>query len=263
MPIIRFTIFLFLCVTSLRGVEFNEYVTEEVWNEVSPYLIPDNHPIKSKLDAIFKNKRVSESCDTLLEAGFIFTPVQGIVCKAMKHKKMKGYVFKIYPDTVETRVDWISWTKRCRGSKLIAESIKKLGYESQFKVSNKWIYPLPPEPSPKMMSNGGRKNFIVVAEDQHPIGKKYNWSKWRRIQDKKFIKKLMRIVIDSGAGDCVRANNIPWCFDGKVAFIDTEVTERWPVTFQPLLEVMNPKMRKRIPKLVESLGGKGFKVEKP
>ncbi|MEC7839836.1 MAG: hypothetical protein VX777_07335 [Chlamydiota bacterium] len=260
---IRTIIFFLLLTPKLYSVAFNPYVSEEVWNEVAPYLMPDDHPIKQKLDKIFQDKRVTESCETLLEAGFVFTPVQGIVCKAMKHKKMKGYVFKIYPDTIETRVDWVSWTKRCRGAKLIRESIKKHGYESLFKVSNKWIYPLPAEPSPKTMSKGGRKNFILVAEDQHPTSKKYNWSKWRRVRSQEFIKKVMRVVIDTGAGDCVRANNIPWCKDGKVAFIDTEVTHRWPVSFQPMLEVMSPKMRKKFPKLVESLGGEDLKVDKP
>ncbi len=236
-------------------------MSDEVWEKVSPYLMPDNHPIKAKLDDIFcKNHRITESNTTLNEAGFKLAPVQGAVCTALKHTLIKGYVFKIYTDDRDTRVDWESWTNRAKGAEVLRETIEKYGYKRHFKVPRKWIYALPAEPSPKMILSGGRKNFILVAEDMHPLSRKDNWNRWKSVQNKDLFRKLITIVGVTGAGDCVRGNNIPWCRDGKIAFVDTEVIYRWPVNFHPIVEVINKNMRNKLKKIIKHCGGEGYEI---
>lgn len=247
---------------SAATIEKGAHISDDVWEAVLPYLMPDNHPIKEKLDAIFQNsERVTESRNSLHKAGFKLAPVQGAVCTAMKHKKIKGYVFKIYTDDQNTRVDWQSWTKRAKGASVLRSTIDYYGYKRLFKVPQKWIYPLPEKPDPQYLMEGGRKNFILVAEDMHPIGRKDNWDKWKSVNNKDLLKKLFTIIAVTGAGDCVRANNIPWCKDGKIAFVDTEVIYRWPVIFHPFLEVMNKPMRIKVEKIIQDLGGKNYRIE--
>lgn len=261
----RLTIFLFLSFSFyLHAYEQNPHVPDDVWKEVKPFLMPEDHPLKKKLDKIFhQNKRVTASKESLMDEGFIPTQVQGAVCLALRHIKYPDYVFKVFPDDKNTRVDWQSWVKRVKGSEKIRKAIQKFHYCEYFKVPKKWIYPLPPEPSPSQIKEGGRKNFILVVENMHPISKDKNWSLWRRKNDPNFIKRIMKIVLETGAGDLIRANNAPFCLDGKQAFLDTERTETWPIDFQPMKQFLNKKMRLVLHELVKKNGGEGTVIIKP
>lgn len=248
----------------LNSYERNPYVPEEIWKEVEPFLMPQDHPIKAKLDKIFnQNKRITASKETLLSEGFIPTQVQGAVCLALRHLNFPDYIFKVFPDDKNTRVDWQSWVKRVKGAERIRKAIKKFKYDRFFKVPNKWIYPLPSEPSPTQLKLGGRKNFILVVDNMHPIPKERNWHLWRSTLDPKFLRRIMKIVIETGAGDAIRANNLPFCIDGKQAFLDTERTEVWPIDFHPMKEFLNKKMRKVLEKLIKKKGGEGSLIPKP
>ncbi len=258
-----------LCLLFCSNILFSEYplnpyVTQEVREAVTPFFLPENHPIKKKLDSIFYNKRVTANLESIREAGFEPTEVQGVVCLALKHKECKGYVFKVLPDDRKTRVDWECWVRRVKGSKRLRRAILEFGYDKYFKVAKKWIYPLPAEPSPSAeFPPEERKNYILVVENLDPIARKKNWSTWRKNSDENIYKKLIDIVTATGAGDCVRPNNIPWCHDGRIALVDTETTLRWPVNFHPMLEVTNKKMRKRLKKIIKERGGSGYILEKP
>lgn len=242
--LLLFTFFITGPLFCADGYPRNPYVTDEVWSKVSPYFLPTNHAMKPVLDSIFHGKRVNASNESLKEAGFTFTEVQGTQAYVLRHPKIHGYVIKLYPDNKATRVDWVSWTNRIIGTKLLKQSIKAHKYEKLFKVAKKWIYPLPAEPSPSVIvEQGGRKNFILVVEDVKPLSKDKNWAKWRKQNKDNILVALYTVTREVGAGDCVRANNLPWCADGKVAFVDTEIYYRWPINYHPLMEVLNTKMR--------------------
>lgn len=250
--------FLWVSVNVYGDYLKNPYVSDEVWETVQPYFLPYSSKLRPKLDAIFKGKRVIASTESISAAGFTLTETQGTRVTAVRHKELPGYVLKIYPDNRSTRIDWVSWTNRIIGSKLLQKSIKMRKHEKIFKVPKKWIYPLDAEPSPEVvMAKGGRKNFILVVEDVKPYPRKKNWDKWRRLNNKQILKALVDNVQAVGAGDCVRANNLPWCKDGKIALVDTEVYYRWPIRYHPLIEVLNRDMRKYWKKITEG------RTEKP
>lgn len=48
----------------------NPYISEEMWAAIDPYLMPENHPIKSTLDKIFEVCRPIINPETASLAGF-------------------------------------------------------------------------------------------------------------------------------------------------------------------------------------------------
>lgn len=248
-------LFLIVLQTSAFAAETyqrNPHVSDEIWEKVSPYFLPLNHAIKPILDSIFNGTRVIASKQTLAEAGFIFTEVQGTQAYVMQHPLIKGYVIKLYPDDKPTRVDWVSWTNRIIGANLLKQAFKIHKCDKIFKVANKWIYPLPAEPSPTtIIEQGGRKNFILIVENVKPLSRRENWAKWRRLKKENILTSLYKVTRRVGAGDCVRANNLPWCEDGKIGFVDTEIYYRWPINYHPLMEVLNKKMQPRWKKITQ------------
>jgi hypothetical protein len=70
----------------------NPYVTAEVWGSVSPYFLPDNHPIKNQLDHIFTRARVTPNSKSLENAGFLnTTPGKYSNVIVTTHPTLPGY----------------------------------------------------------------------------------------------------------------------------------------------------------------------------
>lgn len=222
----------------------NPHVEEKVWEALRPHFIPADSPLKSKLDAIFlRNERVTHSFATLIGQGFSATEVQGIRSLVLKHPDMPGYVFKVLTDDQDTRSDSSSWLSRVRGAEKIRSAIVKFGYQKYFKVPRKWIYPLPPEPSPQEIREGGRKNFILIAEDVKPLPREENLKKWSKLKDKKLLDALCKVLLEAGAADSTKENNIPWCQGGLIAFVDTEHTGDPKIRWYRLGKILNRKMK--------------------
>lgn len=240
-------VLLFTFQTELFSQDYvrNPYVDEAVWESLKPYFVPSDLPLKKKLDAIFlKNERVSESHASLVRAGFQATEVQGIRVLVVKHPDMPGYVFKVLTDEQDSRPDTTSWLSRVQGADKIRSAIVKYGYQKYFKVPRKWIYPLPAEPSPHEIREGGRKNFILIAEDMEPYPREKNLKKWAELKDKKLLDALCKVVLETGAADSTKENNIPWCQGGLIAFVDTEHTgDPNKIRWYRLGKILNKKMK--------------------
>ncbi|CRX38597.1 hypothetical protein [Estrella lausannensis] len=240
-------VMLFTCQACLFSQDYvrNPYVEESVWESLKPYFIPSDHPVKKKLDALFfKNERVTASNASLIQAGFQANEVQGIRVFVVKHLEIPGFVFKILTDDQDSRPDASSWLSRVQGAEKIQSAIVKYGYQKYFKVPRKWIYPLPAEPSPQEIRVGGRKNFILIAEDVKPYPREKNLKKWGELKDKKLLDALCRVVLTTGAADSIKENNIPWCQDGLIAFVDTEHTgDPDKIRWYRLGKILNKKMK--------------------
>lgn len=221
------------------------YVSDEGWNAVQPYLIPENHPIKAELDRIFSASRVTKDRESIAAAGFELTETQGLHVVACKHKKLKGYVIKMYTDLNSLEEDWKKWVNRVEGAKLIREAIEKFGYKNIFKVAKKWIYPLPLDPSPPDEPIYHRKNFVLVVKDMKLLDHKENHKKYRQEADYKLLKKIFKITELLGLSDTPRANNLAWNKEGKLVFVDTESYHKWPVNYHPLVEFLSKYNRAR------------------
>ena len=129
--------------------EANPYVSPEVWDRLRPFFLPDNHPLKPKLDEIFKGSRVTLSLDGFKKAGFSKYKIRDWSHMVVAfHPKLPGIVVKAFLDTELKMVDWEMWIHRIYGAQAVRECIARHGYEKYFKVPAKWIYPLPAKPSP-------------------------------------------------------------------------------------------------------------------
>ncbi len=244
---------LFLAVhTSLSGVypvhSPSKDISEESWQAVYPYLLPDDFVIKGKLDEIFSHGRVTLNSSSLLKAGFTTSKTRSFSrIVVTKHPDIPGYVFKIYLDDEDYKPKDVAqryFLKRIKGALAIQKIIDENNLQDLFKVPKKWIYVLPD--AVKAKKKYSYKSFILVAEDMHLLSADENKKAWKSSQvDKNTLVGLYLILKDAGLLDCTHIDNIPFSKDGKITFIDTEVSgvEKERVPFKRLKKSLSTKMR--------------------
>src|ERR1700744_2138209 len=94
-----FTYLLGLFFVTLRFVPEKECyqrhpsIPEEVWNEAKPYFLPKDHPIKERLDNLFKQKRLLHSLETMQQGGFRILNGSSELDVAF-HPQLPDYVIK-------------------------------------------------------------------------------------------------------------------------------------------------------------------------
>lgn len=214
-----------------KGYERSPYVDLDIWQSIYPFLLPEDHPIKPVLDKIFSQERVTLNKKTLKKAGFEDI-IEGQYSHAIvaKHRKLQGYLVKLYTDEYIGLDEWSQFQSRILGSLQLKQSIDKHGYNNLFKVPRKWIYPLPANPSPP--ENCTHRNFILVVEDMKVLSRKVNEGQWRSQHvTKKLLDALYIILEENGLLDGAMPENAPFSNDGKIAFIDTEHCNVWPVRY--------------------------------
>lgn len=208
-------------------------VSDEIWEEVAPYLLPDNHPAWPKLNRVFCASRATQTPEHFKKAGFRrwhtsrFSRVS-----ASSHHAFEEYFIKAYCD-IELGIiyDWKKWIHRILGAECIRESIKRNKLHSHFKVPQKWIYPLPKKPAPPNNAHFARKNFILVCENMFIESHESNEKMYKKKFNRKLMYGLYTILQECGLYDSVYVFNMPFCKDGRIAFIDTEYHHKWPVPF--------------------------------
>lgn len=222
------------------------YISEEAWREVQEYLLPVDHPIKPALDRIFRESRVTASHEAMEDADFSFDIPRGDRrLTAAKHSKLKGYLVKTFLDTQNTaNEEWKIWIHRIKGAKIIQESIEKHGFEHLLKVPKKWIYPLPADPSPAP-GTPYRQNFVMIVEDMHILNVVKSKDKFMKALDKEFMDALYVVIKENLLIDSIYIDNIPFCSDGKIAFIDTEHyrTDIKPLKLHRMTKYFSPIMQ--------------------
>lgn len=199
----------------------NPYVSEEDWNKLQPYFLPENHPAKGVLDSVFRGQRVLKSLDAMKNAGFkpVRRPQNDLVVS--RHAKIPGYIFKAYLDKID--VDERYWfQRRAAGARQVKECIDRHGYNSIMKVPQKWLYPLPPEPSPLKSRRVWRKDFILVVDDMQVLKYKKNRSAYKKRVTPEILDALYNVLMENLLVDSLYLSNITFCKDGKIAFLDTE-----------------------------------------
>lgn len=225
----------------------NKYISAEVWQEVEPYLLPPDHPLKEKLDELFSKERIVTDSESILKAGFEYPASPGLHIQAVKHPLLKGYYIKMHLDSIESDTPFEEWKKlivRIEGANLIREGIKKFGYQRFMKVPQKWLYPLPEDSQPLPEYLGRHRNFILIAEDMNILEKRQNHKQWRKRSTVRHLRALSKMVTTFGLRDSCLARNIPWCEDNKIAFVDTEQSGLWPIKYHPLIEHLSKQNRK-------------------
>lgn len=225
----------------------NQQVLPSVWNSLTPYFLPIDHPIKSKLDKLFRYALPIRNTTSLERAGFTNnTPQQWTRVIVTTHLKFPGYYFKLYLDSQHYHLDRPEhhfWVLRIKGANLIREEIAKRNLQHLFKVPQKWIYPLPDVP--RKSGKYPLKHFILVEEDMDICDKDENALQWSTnpIINYDTLRILCNFLNDLGLKDCAKIDNIPFAKDGKIAFVDTQSFWQWPVLHHKLLPALNPDMQ--------------------
>lgn len=221
---------------------YNPCVELETWNKLKPYFLPYHHPVKSILDEIFQSGSVTFNRESFIEAGFkVHKPKAPTNLVVGKHPRLKGYLVKAYFD--DQRVcEWDNFFKRVTGAQSIQQCINKHGYQKQFKVPKKWIYPLPLESLLSNHQDEMRKNFVLIVEDMDILDQAQNAKYFNTKITHQILDDLYTIITEEGLIDSVFRGNIPFNKKGKICFIDTEHHHLWPVPYERLSRYLSPKM---------------------
>lgn len=216
------------------GVDYSAYphLTSEMKKKFAPYLIPDSHPMKSKLNQIFAHKRVTETKEAFLKAGFkIVSERPRSYVIVARHSLLKDHLIKCYFDT-ETREKWDrpSWywlVQRCVGAKILKDVIQHFHFK-YFAVAKKWIYILPLlESTPPYKECYKRHPILDIVTDMHLVSEKDNRYAWQHIMNEARLDELY-LIITHAKGASYRADNIAYSRSGKFCFIDSEYPSRGP-----------------------------------
>lgn len=220
-----------------------QHIDPTVWTHVEPYVIPENHPIKAKLDRLFSSSRILLNEQSIKKAGFEKTkPGKFSHAIVSKNSKFKNYYFKMFADNQLGLSDWQQWVTRARAAQMTAASIKAHGYHYYFSVPQKWIYVLPEFPGPP--PGYERKNFLLVEEDMQILKKSDNYAKWKSSTIKPAILDALYVILkEQGLSDSVYAFNIPFNRYGFICFIDTEHHQQANVAFDRLTNYLSSSNR--------------------
>lgn len=209
---------LFVIVYAFTTPSYLLSFSDADWEKIHTYLLPDDHPIKPSLDALFSDSRPTASMSSLKQAGFKVIG-KGKFSKTIvaKHSNIKGYILKCIPDNDPTN-DVERLSDRIKGVGIARDIIAKYNFERWMKVPNKWIYILPPTSS----SEKYPKKIVLIAEDMNILPKKKNYKKWKKEVTKEMLDALYLLLQEGGFHDMIYPFNMPFSKDGRIAFIDTE-----------------------------------------
>lgn len=231
-------------VLSAKEYHYNPYVPIELWDRLKPFFLPEDHPIKSKLDKIFAKDRVTLSRSSMIRAGFTQAKVRRLDTIVLgKSSLIKGFLLKVFLDTQPPINEWESYLQRIMGADVIRACIERHGYQHLFKVPRKWIYPLPVEPSPPDDPMYSRKNFILVVEDMDLLSPEANKELYQEKITTEMLDAFFVMIKEEGLVDSMHIDNTTFSHDGRLAFIDTEHFHKGPVRFEVLLRVLKGARR--------------------
>lgn len=200
------------------------------------YFLPDDHPAKPFLDKVFSKPNILTSVDELKKAGFI-KPVErklrGIVVGF--HPELKNYVLKMYLDSRAVN-EIEKWTRRIEGARLIQACLDNYGYNNIMKVPRKWLYRIPEKVSNKKRPEvtPTKKSYLLVCENMSIYSDSEIWKLYKTIVKPYHLNALYNVLVDCKLIDSTWILNIPFSYDGKIAFVDTEFAGKSLMIWQRL-----------------------------
>lgn len=199
-------------------------VDDRMWEELQPYLLPMDHPAKPILDALCVQCRITANLHALVNADFQL--IRAHSRKKMvvaSHPELKGFLIKTYLDTHNMfKQEGFLWKRRVVGAEVIQSTIDKYGYNHIFKVPKKWIYPLHLQPKAPRLPHIFPKNFLLVVEEMDIYDREASRLRYRTKMTHEILRALYHVVTEDKLFDSLFLDNIPFCKDGRIAFIDTE-----------------------------------------
>lgn len=227
-----------------RDFEQNSAIPYSIKKEMRPFIIGDNHPMKSRLDKIFFKSRAILDEESFIQAGFV--PISIRHCTHVyvsKHSLLPGYLVKAYLDTEKRKKknqeSWKWLVKRCQGARDIQKVIKKKKIV-HFTVARKWIYPFPSKPLPPDDAEHTRHFALLLVTDMDLVDPEYNLYAWQHLITKEHLDELF-FIISHAKGSSYRPDNISYTKQGNFAFVDTEYPQKGP-DFKSIRPYLNPEM---------------------
>lgn len=227
-------------------------IPQELWDEAKPFFLPNDHPIKNQLDALFTQGPLLDSFEEMEKAGFTLFNANSELDVAI-HPNLPGYVVKFYLNThdnqprftkLKLKDAYISearlWLLRIYGAKRIQNILDEHQYHHIMKVPKIWIYPLP---LASASSKPFPKNFILIEENMNIVDDEENTKNYREKMSPFLLKALYTVLKESGFYDSVYIDNNPFSGDGRIAFVDTEEYDLKPVPFEKLTKHFSPEMQ--------------------
>ena len=101
------------------------------------------------------------------------------------------------------------------------------------------------------------KYFVLVAQDMGLIGPDANAYKWKHSMTPDYLDPLFVLLTEHRMVDSVYIDNIPFSYDGKIAFVDTEHVDipphHYPLKLDLLLAHLSSKMQAYWKSLIDTL----------
>ncbi len=215
---------LHLCFTPIQSHEcVNEFSLRK--HELKEYLLPNDHPLQSALKNIFNDSNMFESPSHWHLAGFQVLDRVHRNLMVARHPSIKNYLFKKFSNPISQKDQVNNYLKRISGARSLRTFIAKNRLQ-HITVPKKWLYQLPKKFND---SKTKEKTYILIVEEMDicsggadPFGEVAQ--RYYHIEDE--VLRELCIVLYHFRGLDSMLHNMPFTYQNKIAFIDTE---KWKI----------------------------------
>lgn len=207
---------------------------------VNDCLLPADHPLQKKLNRLFKNGDMFDSPRRLKQAGFqvIARVHRGLMVAG--HPSMKKYLIKKFQNHIPQNKQLENYLQRINGARALSSFIK-LNHLKHVIVPEKWLYALPDKFSDPETKE---QTYLLIVEkmDICSGGKDPNGEVAQRYYtiDLDILREICIVVYYFRGLDSM-LHNLPFTYQNKIAFIDTE---KWDIDRQWYFKRIMPFLRK-------------------
>ncbi len=183
-----------------------------------PYMLPTDHPLHAKLDALI-DPTLFKSRVSLIQAGYTLKDMSDEVrpwtIMVATHPDIEGYVIKSYPtDYKDPSYDiaLYRYVRRIRNVRTLRHYLKER-HCKYLTAPQKWLYRVPKTNTYFLIAE-----YIPLSSGSVKGGETFE--RYQKIP-KEQLDELAQVLVDiKGCDACLQ--NIPFTEDNKIAFIDTD-----------------------------------------
>jgi len=216
------------------GVDYNLYKEHRL------LLLDEKHPLKPRMDEIFKKRRVIASLKSLEESGFAIAEEQQNAITTLTHPGLKGYYLDVIMD------GYIGCSEKTR----FLSAIQTLGYlkkwiidekaEAYFTTPKAWVYLLPENPEAPWWIEGDRKLFVLLRESLNVLSPVKTLEKWKELKDEELLGQVIKFALKTGLK--LKPKLLRFKKDGKIALSPYSTINPEEDRFSYFLKKIHPDM---------------------
>lgn len=224
MRLLRQTFFGFILVISqfIPEILLGEIRKANIYElGIDECLLPVNHPLQHQLRNLFENPKMFKSLGHLNKAGFHTISKRDHKIMVASHPGMHNYLIKKFSVSTPQNAQLHNYLKRISGARALQEFIH-LNRLQNIIVPQKWLYPLPDH---FCDPNTGERTYLLIVErldicsgkgrPDGEVARRYSNIDYDTLKELCIVVYYFR-GLDSGP--C----NMPFTYQNKIAFIDTE-----------------------------------------